>query len=1031
MAKQVFRLVLPERRVVNAVVGRFNLCSQQEVAQLGQRARLFSALVELPARRREELGEAVKLTGEAFLESCGGASVAFGLARRDGHRLVEVTFLPPPSGTPNGRVSMPQDSSPSTEGKPGALRLAESKTAAARGMLDEFELAVDAQGLPTARLGQALSPAMRAPNETEVSVWSELLQAPTAEEALVVVHRWSRSLCIELGQVRSREQLGSHLDDAIAAENLAMLSLVISKTKNAIAIMDADGTIHWVNEAFVEMTGYAPHEALGKRFDELAFGPSSSTEAVRAFEQAIAHGHEWSDDVLQYRKDGRTFWAECNLTPVYNPDGELKRWVIINTDVTRRRLEEESLRKAKEAAEASSRAKSDFLANVSHEIRTPMNAIIGMTDLALATDLTPEQREYMTVVHDSAQSLLQLLNDVLDLSKIEAGKLELEEIEFNLADVIRETIRALGIKAHKKNLPIEISAPLDLPEFVRGDPVRLRQILFNLVDNAIKFTEVGSIRIAIEEQWRTDSEVGLHLAIEDTGIGIPRDRLERIFESFTQADASTTRRYGGTGLGLTITAELVQMMGGRIWVQSSTGSGTVFHVSLRFPLVQPESAQTRIAEQMQDVLRGKRTLLISPDTTSRNVLGEWLTSWNASITPADSLEAALGTIPARSSRDDTPFDLAIIDIQSLDQAHLLLESSSQLFERCDHSIAILSFDAPDMTHQCHQAGMHTCLLRPVSRNALSDAILSATNTSASLPRQASQAGSGDTPKGADATSRKSAAPKQDDRADLAATHAESQLEASSRPLRILVVDDHDANRILARKILQRRGHHCVEARSGREALEIWRAEPFDVIILDVQMPEMDGFDVLQQIRQREQRSGKHVPIVTLTAHAMKGDREKCIAAGADAYLPKPLEAKQLVQLVEQLTDSAPPTATDAQSANIAQFDRDFTNALERMDGDEALLAEQMSFFLNDGPALVEQIETAAAQHDARQLELAAHRLKGLLAAYDAEPAADLARSLEESARTGSSDQAVETLKKLEPHVVQLIAAMKDWLANRA
>ncbi len=311
MAKHVFRLVLPERRVVNAVVARFDLRSAREVRRMAQRARLFAALVELPARRREELGESVRLIAEAFIETYGGAGVTFGLARRHGHRVVEVTFSPPTDGQSSARSAAPSS------------QLPDAKTSAARGMLDEFELVHGPDGRPSVRLAQALAPAIRAPSESEVAVWSELLQAPSAEEALVVVHRWSRSLCVELGQIRSREPESPVAEEATGAENLAMLSLVISKTKNGIAILDADGSILWVNEAFVRMTGYNPHEAVGKRFDELVFGPSTTPAVGRSFEQALAHGHEWSEDVLQYRKDGRTFWAECSLTPVYNADGEI------------------------------------------------------------------------------------------------------------------------------------------------------------------------------------------------------------------------------------------------------------------------------------------------------------------------------------------------------------------------------------------------------------------------------------------------------------------------------------------------------------------------------------------------------------------------------------------------------------------------------------------------------------------------------------------------------------------------------------
>ena len=995
MAKHVFRLVLPERRVVNAAVARFDLRSAREVRRMAQRARLFAALVELPARRREELGESVRLIAEAFLETYGGAGVTFGLARRHGHRVVEVTFSPPTDGQSSARSAAPSS------------QLPDAKTSAARGMLDEFELVHGPDGRPSVRLAQALAPAIRAPSESEVAVWSELLQAPSAEEALVVVHRWSRSLCVELGQIRSREPESPVAEEATGAENLAMLSLVISKTKNGIAILDADGSILWVNEAFVRMTGYNPHEAVGKRFDELVFGPSTTPAVGRSFEQALAHGHEWSEDVLQYRKDGRTFWAECSLTPVYNADGELKRWVLINTDVTRRRQEEESLRKAKEAAEASSRAKSEFLANISHEIRTPMNAILGMTELALATELTPEQREYLTVVHDSARSLLQFLNDVLDLSKIESGKLQLEQIEFNLADVVRETIRALAVKAHAKNLPIEISAPLDLPDIVQGDPVRVRQIVFNLLDNAIKFTERGSIRVVLEEQWRTDDEVGIHLAVEDTGVGIPPDRLERIFESFTQADASTTRKFGGTGLGLTITAELVQMMDGRIWVQSSEGQGSTFHVTLRFPLASPEPLRQRIAEQMRQVLANKSAFIVTRDATTRRVLHDWLKTWGCRASDASSLDAV-------RQDDANNVELVLVEIADVHQAQRLVEMAASLQEKIPHVVAIFEVDAPEVTHQCHQTGI-TCLIKPVSQQALADAILARLNEPSAVSVEV---------EGGVETTPESDRPTDDGQ------HRSTQPSRAVPPLSVLIVDDHDANRVLARRILERHGHQCVESSSGADALQKWRSQPFDVVVLDVQMPEMDGFDVLRKMREEERGSSHHTPVVTLTAHAMAGDRERCLAAGADAYLAKPLDASELLATVERLASRAP--ATEYPAAPAAELDQvDFTQALERMDGDEELLAEQMKFFLNDGPELLDQIQKAIDEPNPRQLELAAHRLKGLVAAYDAKRAADTALKLEEMGRAGLvTNEAGNLLAELRPAVEQLTQAMRGWMAGR-
>ncbi|MFV2065453.1 MAG: ATP-binding protein, partial [Pirellulales bacterium] len=575
MAKEPFRARLPQRRVLNATVAEFELHGASEADDLQRRAILLAALAELPARRRRELGEAVREICRAMAAQGSRARVRFALVQRRGQRFVEVSLHQETSHRPPD--TPPDRAVPAEDGGDRCLRRVGE-------MLDHFESAGWPRTGSVVRMAQCLAPTFRAPTEAEVTSWADVLKARSTEEALVLIQKRSRSLTTELGQVRSSEDLRGEMDEVAAAENLAMLSLIVSKTKNGVAIMHADGTITWVNDAFVQMTGYAPQEAMDKRIDELLFGPSTDPTVVREFHQAFQHGHELQHDVMQYRHDGRTFWAECNLIPVRDHNGELVRWLAIETDITKRKQTEESLRQAKESAEYRSRAKSEFLANMSHEIRTPMNAIIGMTELALTTDLNREQREYLQTVRASADVLLRLLNDVLDLSKIEAGKMVIEEIDFNLADVVRETIKALAVKAQEKNIKLAAHVAMDLPQTLRGDPVRMRQILFNLVGNAIKFTERGEVTVDVEEQWQGDGEFGLHVAVRDTGIGIPSDKLAAIFESFEQADTSTTREFGGTGLGLAITSELVRLMQGRLWVQSRPGQGSTFHFTVRMKL---------------------------------------------------------------------------------------------------------------------------------------------------------------------------------------------------------------------------------------------------------------------------------------------------------------------------------------------------------------------------------------------------------------------------------------------------------------
>jgi len=744
-------------------------------------------------------------------------------------------------------------------------------------LVDHFE----SSGWPVAgaviRMAQTLSPAFAFPTEAEVAEWAQLLKSNTAFDALSFALRRARSLEEALDRARSAQELRAGLAArGTDAENLTMLSLVISKTKNAIAIMEPDGTITAVNAAFVQMTGYAPGEAVGQRYDDLLFGPSTDAAATSAYRRARDDGRELIQDLLLYRKDGATFWIESDLIPVANAAGRLTRWILIGNDITRRRQTEDALRAAKETAEANSRLKSEFLANLSHEIRTPMNAIMGMTELALATPLTDEQQQYLQTVRSSSELLLSLLNDILDLSKIEAGKMEMEEIDFSISDVVGDTVKTLDVKARQKGIALSANVAAGLPPIVRGDPTRLRQILLNLIGNAIKFTDTGSVTVTVEEQWRRDTEISLQFSVRDTGIGIPAAQLDRIFEPFKQGDASTTRKYGGSGLGLTISSELVRMMNGRIWVQSTPGHGSTFHFTIHL-------------------------------------------KWSM--------------LPARSP-----------------------------------------------------AGIPAKL--PLA-----------------LPRPAS---------------------------DTAST---ALVAPATRRLRILVADDHDANRNLVTTVLGKRGHACVEAANGYQVLEALDRESFDVVLMDVQMPGMDGYQATAAIRKREEEQGGHVPIIALTAHAMSGDRERCLLAGMDAYLAKPLRPSELVQLVE----SVPPSSSSSKAAAMSPTPEeeaaspgyDLQVALESLDNDVDLLINQMSFFLNDGPVLIGQINAAIAQRDAHQLQIAAHRLKGMLARYAFHGAVELAFALEQQGKLGAFDGADALADQLAPLVARLATGIQEYIQQHS
>ena len=453
----------------------------------------------------------------------GKGKVRFSLVQHGGERFIEVSVLDHDGATSEDAQDAQQEAAEANSSRWEAAviqRVGE--------LVDHFE----SSGWPVSgaviRMAQALSPGFPVPSEAEVADWGQILRTNTALDALAYALRRTRSLEVALGTARCQEQLRSGLGGTSSeTEHLTMLSLVISKTKNAISILEPDGSIIGINDAFVQMTGYSPSDTIGQKLSDLLFGPSTDSAAVLAYRRSIAEGEELTQDVMQYRKNGQTYWVECDLIPVRNAANELTRWIVIETDITRRRETEQALRAAKETAEKNSRLKSEFLANLSHEIRTPMNAIIGMTDLTLATDVTGEQREYLQTVRSSSEALLGLLNDILDLSKIEAGKMEMEDVDFDPRQIVQETIKTLSVKASEKGLELSAQLPDDLPQPVRGDPMKLRQILINLVGNAIKFTEQGEVVVLAETQWRTELEVGLQFTVRDTGIGIPADEAGR------------------------------------------------------------------------------------------------------------------------------------------------------------------------------------------------------------------------------------------------------------------------------------------------------------------------------------------------------------------------------------------------------------------------------------------------------------------------------------------------------------------------
>jgi two-component system sensor histidine kinase/response regulator len=745
-----------------------------------------------------------------------------------------------------------------------------------------------------------------------------------------------------------------------------------------------DGRILDCNDAFAHIYGFASRE------DCLLVNMSSHVageETARALGGILQRERRVSGFELPIRRhDGSAGWVMISanwLDRTSDRDGMIEGTVI---DISDQKRVQTALAKAMSAAEEASRTKSEFLANMSHEIRTPMNGIIGMTELALDTDLTAEQRGYLETVAVSAESLMALLDDILDFSKIDAGKVALDAVDFDLGRLLDELLLLMAGRAHQKDLELACDIAPAVPTVLGGDPTRLRQILTNLLSNAVKFTEAGEVVLRVTIDHETPQQIHLHFTVTDTGIGIAADKQATIFDAFTQADASTTRRFGGTGLGLAIASRLVELMDGRIWVDSMPDKGSTFHVLL--PFQRREAALVDHAPAVDADLAGIRVLVVDDNATNRWILRDMLTHWGMEPTVVDDGPAALVAIDEAHDAG-TPFALVLMDYQM--PVMNGLDVAGRIRQRAEGTAPImlmLSSVGPGAeAARAASMGVTASLTKPVRQSVLKATIMAALGSSAP-------------------------------HAPLAPTTP--RRSAPGRRLRVLLAEDNLVNQRLFTAVLQKQGHVLTVVDNGRAAVDAVAREPYDVVLMDLQMPVMGGLEATDLIRRAEAGTARHIPIEALTAHALRGDRERCLDAGMDNYLSKPVQGPSLLAMLQEVTAGA---SADTDLPTIAAIDPD--DVLARVDGDRELLAELAQIFREQARELMAGLEAAVEAGDGRRVEHLAHTLRGSVANFGAAEAARIAQVLELGGRNGDLAGAAELVAQLGAETAGIDRALTE------
>ena len=789
----------------------------------------------------------------------------------------------------------------------------------------------------------------------------------------------------------------SVVDRQYSAQSLQLASteqryrLLFERSLAGVYRISLDGRILDCNDACARILGYVSRDELLANAGAARY--SSPDDLAQFIFRLHAEKSLTNFERRLLRRDGRPVWVLENANLISSAAGSAELIEGTIFDITERKHAEEELQQAKEAAEAASRAKSEFLANMSHEIRTPMNGIIGMTELALETELTTEQHEYLSMVKTSADSLLTVINDILDFSKIEAGKLDLDTTAFNLRDHLEETARSFAVAAAAKELELVCDIRPDVSHDIVGDPTRLRQVIVNLLGNAIKFTDRGEVVLHVETEEKTSQGLSLHFAIHDSGIGISKDKQKLIFEAFAQADSSSRRKYGGTGLGLTISSRLVEMMGGRIWVESEPGQGSTFHFTALFQL--PKKLAEHKERDPQLTLEGIHVLVVDDNPTNRRILERTLVQWGVRPTLADNGWTALAALKKSKEQND-PVSLLLLDAQMPGMDGFTLAAKIHQ-ERDLPNFTVMMLTSGGQrgdAARCREVGISAYLTKPVRQVELREAMLKVMGM-------------------------------QNEKVQDQKLVTRHSLREARRQLDVLLAEDNAINRELAVRLLTKRGHTVTVAENGKQAVTALESKSFDVVLMDVQMPEMDGFEATAAIRKMEEPKGRHTPIIAMTAHAMKGDRERCLAAGMDAYISKPIQFDELLEVTESLGGNSVPEDAPAGSG------WDFEVALARVGGDPVLLADLAKIFCEQSPRLLAAVQNAVAQRSLVDLKRAAHSFRSAVATFAAREASDAAAALEEFSRPEDFDRFLGAYQDLESKTERVQRELESFAGRSA